>query len=133
MPLIKAIRPGRNHYQAVRADSSEHEKIGCQRGVIMSVLLYHFEFRTTLLIPEHAYQEGGPASGRAIAYLAHEYLGNTFGTIYDISPSWCCGSRARRHGGPAALDSAVHARGLEWRRAWWQFRPLVLLLFGVKS
>jgi len=41
----------------------------------MSVLLIVSSFTTTLLIPESAYREGGLASGRAIAYLAHEYMG----------------------------------------------------------
>jgi hypothetical protein len=40
---------------------------------------------TTLLIPAKAFAEGGPANGRAMAYLAHQYLGNGFGSLYDIS------------------------------------------------
>jgi hypothetical protein len=32
-----------------------------------------------------AFQPGGDANGRALAYLAHRYLGSVFGTIYDLS------------------------------------------------
>ena len=41
----------------------------------MSVLLIGSSFVTTLLIPPEAFREGGEASGRALAYLAHHYLG----------------------------------------------------------
>ena len=51
----------------------------------MSVLLILSSFVTTLLIPEEAYQIGGKASGRAIAYLAHQYFGGIFGTVYDVA------------------------------------------------
>jgi len=51
---------------------------------IMAVYLLLSSFVTTLLIPPEAYQNGGPAAGRAIAYLAHRSLGPAFGTIYDI-------------------------------------------------
>jgi hypothetical protein len=40
---------------------------------------------TTLLIDPADYAEGGKASGRAIAFLAHRYLGAVFGTVYDVS------------------------------------------------
>jgi hypothetical protein len=52
---------------------------------LMSVLLILSSFVTTLLIPEEAYQIGGKASGRAIAYLAHQYFGGVFGTVYDVA------------------------------------------------
>ena len=38
----------------------------------MSVLLIASSFVTTLLIPHAAFEEGGEANGRALAYLAHE-------------------------------------------------------------
>ena len=40
---------------------------------------------TTLLIAPADYQQGGKAAGRALAFLAHQYLGRGFGTIYDLS------------------------------------------------
>jgi hypothetical protein len=46
-------------------------------ALIMSGFLVLSSFATTLLIPPAAFQDGGQASGRALAYLAHEYLGST--------------------------------------------------------
>lgn len=54
-------------------------------AVIMSVFLMATSVVTTLLIPAKAFAENGPANGRAMAYLAHQYLGNAFGTVYDLS------------------------------------------------
>ena len=54
-------------------------------AVIMSVFLVASSFATTLLIPAAEFKDGGAASGRAMAYLAHDYLGNGFGTAYDAS------------------------------------------------
>src|SRR5215211_7560084 len=42
---------------------------------IMSVMLMTSAVVTTLLIPHEEFEEGGRASGRALAYLAHTYLG----------------------------------------------------------
>src|SRR5215831_19488153 len=54
-------------------------------AVIMSVALIGSSLVTTLLIPPDAFKVGGDASGRALAYLAHKYLGEVFGTAYDLS------------------------------------------------
>ncbi len=51
----------------------------------MSVYLLATSIITPVLIPPEEFEEGGEASGRALAYLAHEQLGNGFGTAYDIS------------------------------------------------
>ncbi len=53
-------------------------------ALIMSVLLILSSLVTTLLIPPAAYAEGGPAAGRALAWLAHGLLGHAFGTLYDL-------------------------------------------------
>ena len=66
-------------------------------AAIMSVLLLLSSFVSVLLIPEAAYRDGGPANGRAIAYLAHEIIGNRFGSLYDLSTIlvlWLAGASA---------------------------------------
>ena len=66
-------------------------------AIIMSVFLISSSLVTTLLIPAGDFQPGGPANGRALAYLAHSYLGGTFGSVYDASTDRrSCGSRGRR-------------------------------------
>jgi hypothetical protein len=72
-------------------------KLLATAALMMCVLLMISSFVTTMLIPEEAYQKGGKASGRAIAYLAHEMLGTGFGTVYDISTIlilWFAGASA---------------------------------------
>jgi len=54
-------------------------------AVIMSVFLIATSFVTTLLIQPSQFNAGGEANGRALAYLAHKYLGNGFGSVYDAS------------------------------------------------
>jgi hypothetical protein len=54
-------------------------------AVIMSVLLIASSLVTTLLIAPADYQHGGKAAGRALAFLAHRYLGSGFGTVYDLA------------------------------------------------
>lgn len=54
-------------------------------ALIMSVFLLATSFATALLIEPAKFKEGGEANGRALAYLGHMYLGNTFGTLYDFS------------------------------------------------
>ncbi len=54
-------------------------------AIIMSFFLIMSSFITTILIEPDKFQAGGEANGRALAYLAHKYLGHIFGSIYDIS------------------------------------------------
>lgn len=130
MPLIKGDERDKDQdkpYGRIR----NTRKLLVTAAVIMSVLLLVSSFVSTLLIPPAAYREGGPANGRAIAYLAHQYLGNVFGSVYDMSTIlilWFAGASAMAgllHLVPRYLPRVGLAPH------WVAYtRPLVLLLFG---
>ena len=100
-------------------------------AAIMSVMLMLSSLVTTLLINPVDYQAGGKASGRAIAFLAHRYLGRGFGTIYDSSTILILGLA-----GASAMAGLLHLIprylprfGMAPRWAALS-RPLVLVLFA---
>jgi hypothetical protein len=73
------------------------KKLLTTAALIMSGFLITTSFITTLLIPADDFKTGGPANGRALAYLAHQYLGGGFGTVYDVSTIailWFAGASA---------------------------------------
>lgn len=73
------------------------KKLLTTAALTMSVFLIASSWVTTLLIPAEAFEEGGEANGRALAYLAHDYLGSAFGTAYDVSTIlilWFAGASA---------------------------------------
>jgi hypothetical protein len=136
MPLVKgnpddtAERPiGRIH---------NTRKLLTTAALIMSGLLMCSSFVTTTLIPPAEFLEGengvkaGAAYGRALAYLAHHYLGDVFGTVYDVSTImilWFAGASAM-----AGLLNIVprylprYGMAPDWARA---TRPLVLIFTAI--
>ncbi|MFF7070090.1 amino acid transporter, partial [Streptomyces pseudovenezuelae] len=83
MPHVKGDQGDTENNPAGRIRDTK--KLLTTAALIMSVFLIATSFITTLLIPEKDFESGGPANGRALAYLAHHYLGGAFGTVYDIS------------------------------------------------
>ncbi len=66
-------------------------------ALIMSVFLLLSSFATSVLLKRSQVVDGGEAAGRALSFLAHRYLGNVFGTAYDVSTIvilWFAGASA---------------------------------------
>jgi hypothetical protein len=83
MPLIRGEPGDDPDHPAGRIRNTR--KLLTSAGLIMSFYLITTSFITVVLIPAKEFQPGGAANGRALAYLAHQYLGNAFGTLYDLS------------------------------------------------
>ncbi|MGE0130027.1 MAG: APC family permease [Blastocatellales bacterium] len=130
MPLVKGDETDTPKNPAGRIRNGK--KLLLSAAAIMSVMLISSSFVTTVLIPAAEFQKGGKANGRALAYLAHEYLGDVFGTIYDLSTIsilWFAGSSAM-----AGLLNIIprylprYGMAPEWARA---VRPLTLVLTAI--
>ncbi len=96
MPFVSGVEKG-SVDNTIPGRIHNTRKLLLSAAAIMSVMLLLSSLVAAALIPESAYRIGGAADGRAIAYLAHLYLGNVFGTIYDVSTIlilWFAGASA---------------------------------------
>jgi len=127
MPLIASDDPRATAEERLASRIRNTRKLLTVAALVMAAYLVGTSIVTTLLIPLEAFEEGGPASGRALAYLAHAYLGDAFGTLYDISSIlilWFAGASAM-----AGLINIVprylpsYGMAPEWSRA---VRPVVI-------
>ncbi|MFL6466934.1 MAG: amino acid transporter [Pyrinomonadaceae bacterium] len=151
MPLVKSP----NRIENTR-------KLLITAALIMSVMLIASSFVTSVLIPPREFcaridcasitaqdvsdfcactatetssgvmKDAGNANGRALAFISHKYLGEIFGTVYDLSTIlilWFAGASAM-----AGLLNIVprylprYGMAPEWARA---NRPLVLVITAI--
>ena len=128
MPLVRGQSNDANLQGRIR----NTYKLLTAAAVTMSFFLLFSSLITILLIPPAQFQPGGAANGRALAYLAHQYLGSVFGTVYDLSTIailWFAGASAM-----AGLLNIVprylprYGMAPDWAR---RRRPLVLVYIAI--
>ena len=130
MPLVKGYETDTEENPVGRIINTR--KLLRTAALIMSAMLIASSLVTTTLIPAAEFVKGGQANGRALAYIAHTYLGDMFGTVYDLSTIlilWFAGASAM-----AGLVNIVprylprYGMAPKWAAA---VRPLVLMFTAI--
>jgi len=126
MPLVRGREDDIRARPAGRIRNTR--KLLVTAALIMSVALIASSIVTTLLIPAKEFEVGGQAYGRGLSFLAHRFLGDQVGTVYDLATIvilWFAGASAM-----AGLLNLVprylppYGMAPDWARA---NRPLVLV------
>ena len=126
MPLLK----GKEDQERIQ----NAHKLLTTAAVIMSIFLMLTSLVSTWLIEPAKFREGGEANGRALSYLAHQYIGNGFGTIYDFSTILILA-----FAGASAMAGLLNliprylprfGMAPEWARG---SRPLVVVFIGIAA
>jgi hypothetical protein len=130
MPLVEGDAEDTHDLPAGRVKRTH--RLLLTAAVIMSIFLIASSIVTITIIPAAEFAEGGKANGRALAYIAHQFLGDAFGTAYDISTIlilWFAGASAM-----AGLLNIVprylprYGMAPDWTRA---IRPLVFVFTAI--
>ena len=123
MPLVEGDVPQR---------IKNTRKLLIVAALIMSFFLLSSSLVTTVLIEPHEFEKSGGANGRALAFLAHRFLGSGFGTVYDVSTILILS-----FAGASAMAGLLNlvprylprfGMAPEWARA---SRPLVLVFMAI--
>jgi hypothetical protein len=123
MPQVAGGKP-----ESLQGRIRNTRKLLLTAAVIMSCFLILSSLVTSLLIPAGEFRKGGEANGRALAYIAHKFLGEQLGTVYDLSTIAILG-----FAGASAMAGLLnlvprylprYGMAPEWARA---SRPMVLV------